>query len=419
MQERPIAFLLMPFAAEFAGLRKLIDEAGDAAGVRVARADDIFAGGVVIDQVKQHIANADVVIALCTGRNPNVFYELGLSDAAHRPILVAASSADLPFDIQHFRAQFYGGDEPAKSIDTLGSRLQAAIRETLAEGRPLGVPVAGGIARARGWIQARAKELIASSSKSNLVEDFARFGDRLTPILIPYLLDLLHLADATEQEGGWVRLSAELRELARWTELRLGPDQGDLAWVEAPRYMVWWIATAIGIYSVHAERWRTVWALSEQSVWVRGDRYPRLTLLDPGSTGDAIGLSRLTNDLERSRYGRIAGAYELVRSLGTSTAVQRARPGFGDAENLWRELSIYYYLSLMKAVQLGVAPDTWPWLYASERLERFFTRMRRDRGYRSRLAEGLFGLSVEALDDQGAPWEATARQAARQTYFVG
>ncbi len=50
---------------------------------------------------------ADAVIAVCTVRNANVFYELGLADQIHKPILVAAEAQDLPFDVTHFRAQLY------------------------------------------------------------------------------------------------------------------------------------------------------------------------------------------------------------------------------------------------------------------------------------------------------------------------
>src|ERR1700719_1532647 len=129
------AFLLMPFKPEFDDLHRLITEAGKAVGLEIIRADDIFRGGTVIDQIKDEILQADAVIAVCTDRNPNVFFELGIADAGHRPILVAAQSADLPFDIKHWRAQFYGGSGPSDSLSTLGGRIQKALKETLAEPR--------------------------------------------------------------------------------------------------------------------------------------------------------------------------------------------------------------------------------------------------------------------------------------------
>lgn len=126
----PKAFVLMPFAEEFDWLYEEIRAAGEAANVLVERADDIFAAGIIIDQVRTRIRQADIVIAVCTGRNANVFYELGMSEAFHRPILVGETSADLPFDVQHFRAQFYGG---AGGAADLQERLVRSMEETLGD----------------------------------------------------------------------------------------------------------------------------------------------------------------------------------------------------------------------------------------------------------------------------------------------
>ena len=45
----------------------------------VARSDEIFEIGEVMRNVWSHIFHAKIVIADCTGRNANVFYELGCS----------------------------------------------------------------------------------------------------------------------------------------------------------------------------------------------------------------------------------------------------------------------------------------------------------------------------------------------------
>jgi hypothetical protein len=131
----------MPFAEEFDWLYEELQAAGRDASVNVERADDIFEAGIVIDQIKARIRGADIVIAVCTGRNANVFYELGIAESAHRPILIGEDKMDLPFDVLHFRAQFYGGDRRA----TLRERVVRSIRETLSEraGAPTAVPSHG------------------------------------------------------------------------------------------------------------------------------------------------------------------------------------------------------------------------------------------------------------------------------------
>jgi hypothetical protein len=137
----PVAFLLTPFSPEAAGgerpklfsqVQQAIGEAAELAGVQLRRADSIFKAGVIIDQVREAIAGADVIVAVCTGKNPNVFYELGLAEAmGHTPILVAPNARHLPFDKAHCRCHMYGLKH--LTIDDLAQRLARAITETLAD----------------------------------------------------------------------------------------------------------------------------------------------------------------------------------------------------------------------------------------------------------------------------------------------
>ncbi len=121
----------MPFDDSLKWLHDLVVEAGNATQVRVERADDIFSAGIVIEQIKERIRSADVVVAVCTGQNPNVFFELGVADQWHWPVILAEDKKDLPFDIQHYRALIYGGLEPS----VLANAIKAAIEETLVSGR--------------------------------------------------------------------------------------------------------------------------------------------------------------------------------------------------------------------------------------------------------------------------------------------
>ena len=138
--DQPVAFLVTPFSATAAGgedpdlyarVQNAIHEGAQAAGVELKAANDIFKAGVVIEQVRGAIETADVIIGVCTGRNANVFYELGIAEVReHKPILIAATKDDLPFDMAHWRAHMYGETDP---ITTLGERVRKAIVETLAE----------------------------------------------------------------------------------------------------------------------------------------------------------------------------------------------------------------------------------------------------------------------------------------------
>jgi len=50
------------------------------------------------------IDRSRVVICDCTGRNPNVFYEVGIAHTLGREVvLITQNAADIPFDLRHLR----------------------------------------------------------------------------------------------------------------------------------------------------------------------------------------------------------------------------------------------------------------------------------------------------------------------------
>src|SRR5262249_40430676 len=98
-------FVVMPFAEQ---LRPVFDDHIKSAcarlSLRCTRADDLFSVRSVVADVWSGIFFARVVIADCTGRNPNVFYEMGLAHALGRPVVLLTQNAeDVPFDVRHVR----------------------------------------------------------------------------------------------------------------------------------------------------------------------------------------------------------------------------------------------------------------------------------------------------------------------------
>lgn len=72
------------------------------------RGDDFFSANSVINDVWSAIFHAELCIVDCTGRNPNVFYELGIAHTLGRPaILIAQDISDIPFDVRHLRIIIY------------------------------------------------------------------------------------------------------------------------------------------------------------------------------------------------------------------------------------------------------------------------------------------------------------------------
>ena len=105
----PEVFVLMPFATN---LKPVYDDhiknVVTQLGLQVGRADDFFLHGSIISDVWSAINAARIIIADCTGRNPNVFYEIGIAHTLGKDtILITQSIDDVPFDLRHLRVLVY------------------------------------------------------------------------------------------------------------------------------------------------------------------------------------------------------------------------------------------------------------------------------------------------------------------------
>ncbi len=72
------------------------------------RGDDVFGSNVIMEDIRYAIASCRVVIADLTGRNPNVFYEVGIAHTLDKEVLLLSQSMeDVPFDLRHRRVLVY------------------------------------------------------------------------------------------------------------------------------------------------------------------------------------------------------------------------------------------------------------------------------------------------------------------------
>lgn len=104
-QDRPLAFVLMPFDPEFEDIySQLIVPALDDEGYEVRRADTRANQQNVMRDVIVGIDSAALIVADLTGANPNVFYELGIAHGLMKPTVLLAQSIDeMPFDLRSYR----------------------------------------------------------------------------------------------------------------------------------------------------------------------------------------------------------------------------------------------------------------------------------------------------------------------------
>ena len=121
-------FVLMPFAQQLAPIyENHIKEVASALDLSVSRADDFFAANSIVSDIWAAIYGSRVVIADCTGLNPNVFYEIGISHTVGRPtILISQSIDDVPFDLRHIRCIVY--EYTPRGMTTFNEALTNALR---------------------------------------------------------------------------------------------------------------------------------------------------------------------------------------------------------------------------------------------------------------------------------------------------
>lgn len=107
-------FVMMPFGHWFdAYYKELFAPAIKDAGMEPLRADELFSTGTVIEQIWEQIQKAKILLADLTGKNANVFYELGLAHAAHKPVVFTSGNLDdVPFDLRHLRVIIYDIHDP-------------------------------------------------------------------------------------------------------------------------------------------------------------------------------------------------------------------------------------------------------------------------------------------------------------------
>lgn len=105
----PKVFVVMPFRDELLPVyTDHIVPIAQSMRMTIGRGDDVFSTTQVTHDIWRSIQNSSVVIADCTGRNANVFYEIGLAHAIGREvILISQSRDDIPFDLLHLRHIIY------------------------------------------------------------------------------------------------------------------------------------------------------------------------------------------------------------------------------------------------------------------------------------------------------------------------
>jgi len=117
-------FVMMPFGDWFnTYYTDIYTPAIKDAGMEPMRADQLFSTGTVIEQIWEQIEKSKILLADLSGKNANVFCELGLAHAARKPVVFTSCNLDdVLFDLRHLRVIIYNTQDPF-----WGTKLQRDI----------------------------------------------------------------------------------------------------------------------------------------------------------------------------------------------------------------------------------------------------------------------------------------------------
>lgn len=125
-------FVIMPFGSYYdTYYDEIYKPAIEKCDLIPTKADDIYRPGTIVQDIWNYTKQAKIVLADLTGKNPNVFYELGLAHSLAKPaILISNTMDDVPFDLRALRVITYDKNQPNWGV-SLNSTIQKSIKETI------------------------------------------------------------------------------------------------------------------------------------------------------------------------------------------------------------------------------------------------------------------------------------------------
>lgn len=103
-------FCLMPFHKSFNKTYETIHSTCLNSGYECYRSDTPFNPGKVLQQIIKMMFDAQLIVAVLDGKNPNVFYEIGIAHSIGKTVILIANMSridEIPFDLRSDRLLLY------------------------------------------------------------------------------------------------------------------------------------------------------------------------------------------------------------------------------------------------------------------------------------------------------------------------
>ena len=110
--QNDLAFVLTPFHSDYAQTYNVIMDTCGRAKMTCMKGDEEYVQKDLLQHTINYIVKSRVIIANINGRNPNVFYELGIAQTLNKPtILIAHIDTKVPIDLQNQYMIIYTNEE--------------------------------------------------------------------------------------------------------------------------------------------------------------------------------------------------------------------------------------------------------------------------------------------------------------------
>ena len=95
---------MTPFHPRYYSQYEVIKSTIEELGLQCTKGDDSTKNENILSHIVVEICKSNLIIANISGKNPNVFYELGIAQAlGKRTIVVAEAESEIPFNLSNNR----------------------------------------------------------------------------------------------------------------------------------------------------------------------------------------------------------------------------------------------------------------------------------------------------------------------------
>lgn len=103
-------FCITPFHKKFERTYDAVNQACIKVGYTCVRSDTPYNPGKILQQIVELLLKSQLIVAVLDGKNPNVFYEIGIAHSIGKTVILIANSNkinEIPFDLRSDRLLLY------------------------------------------------------------------------------------------------------------------------------------------------------------------------------------------------------------------------------------------------------------------------------------------------------------------------